>query len=254
MIALASPDPYTSIAMTDNNGTKYYLHYNQVGTLKAVSRVLSPDNTFEVIKEISYDTFGNIISDSNSSFKMPFGFAGGLYDSDTKLTRFGYRDYDAKTGKWTAKDPIGFAGGDSNLYGYVLGDPVGLFDSEGLAPDKDKIYICTSSSIKTAFHAFLCAGGKCSGLYPNPFMPYTLGIGPGYVKDDTEDFDDPDYDCKELDQSKPTCDKEGFKKCMLKSINTKGVSNNYPYNYLTHNCRTTGGSIALLCQIENGCR
>jgi len=55
-----------------------------------------------------------------------------LYDSDTQLTRFGYRDYDSYTGKWTAKDPIGFGGGDSNLYGYVLGDPVGGIDPSGL--------------------------------------------------------------------------------------------------------------------------
>ena len=48
------------------------------------------------------------------------------------MTRFGYRDYDATTGKWTAKDPIGFGGGDSNLYGYVLGDPVNFTDSRGL--------------------------------------------------------------------------------------------------------------------------
>jgi uncharacterized protein RhaS with RHS repeats len=31
-----------------------------------------------------------------------------------------------------AKDSIGFDGGDNNLYGYVLGDPVGLVDSNGL--------------------------------------------------------------------------------------------------------------------------
>ena len=102
-----------------NNGTKYYLHYNQVGTLKAIS-----DTSHNIIKEITYDTYGNILSDSNPAFKIPFGFAGGLYDSDTKLTRFGYRDYDAYTGKWMAKDPIDFGGGDNNLYGYVLGDPV----------------------------------------------------------------------------------------------------------------------------------
>ena len=61
-----------------------------------------------------------------------FGFAGGLYDHDTKLTRFGYRDYDAETGKWTAKDPIGFADGDTNLYRYVVNDPVNFVDPMGL--------------------------------------------------------------------------------------------------------------------------
>jgi len=64
-------------------------------------------------------------------FKVPFGFAGGLYDRDTKLIHFGFREYDPFTGRWTAKDPILFAGGDTNLYGYVLGDPVGGIDPKG---------------------------------------------------------------------------------------------------------------------------
>ncbi len=85
----------------------------------------------QIIKEITYDTYGNILSDSNESLKVPFGFAGGLYDKDTKLNRFGYRDYDSYTGKWTAKDPIDFSGGDSNLYGYVLNDPVNFVDPTG---------------------------------------------------------------------------------------------------------------------------
>ncbi|MCC5859762.1 MAG: hypothetical protein JJT90_16505 [Ectothiorhodospiraceae bacterium] len=42
--------------------------------------------------------------------------------------RFGYRDYDPETGRWTARDPIGFAGGDTNLYGYVLNTPHMLTD------------------------------------------------------------------------------------------------------------------------------
>ena len=46
--------------------------------------------------------------------------------------RFGARDYDPRVGRWTAKDPIRFAGGDANLYGYVLGDPVNLVDPSGL--------------------------------------------------------------------------------------------------------------------------
>jgi uncharacterized protein RhaS with RHS repeats len=46
--------------------------------------------------------------------------------------RFGARDYDPETGRWTAKDPIGFAGGDTNLYGYVANDPVNWVDPLGL--------------------------------------------------------------------------------------------------------------------------
>ncbi|MBE0515699.1 RHS repeat-associated core domain-containing protein, partial [Sulfurimonas sp.] len=104
-------------------GQRYYLAYDQVGTLKAIA-----DEEGTIVKSIVYDTFGNIYEDSNPELKVPFGFAGGLYDEDTRLTRFGYRDYDAETGKWTAKDPIGFDGGDTNLYGYVLNDPVNLID------------------------------------------------------------------------------------------------------------------------------
>jgi len=57
-----------------------------------------------------------------------------LYDSDTKLTRFGARDYDAEIGRWTSKDPIRFSGGDTNLYGYVFNDPVNFIDSDGKTP------------------------------------------------------------------------------------------------------------------------
>lgn len=84
-----------------------------------------------IVQRIDYDEFGNIINDTNPGFQ-PFGFAGGIYDQHTKLTRFGARDYDAETGRWTAKDPIRFAGGDTNLYGYVMNDPVNFVDPWGL--------------------------------------------------------------------------------------------------------------------------
>jgi RHS repeat-associated protein len=83
-----------------------------------------------IVQRIDYDEFGNILNDTNPGFQ-PFGFAGGLYDQDTGLTRFGARDYDAETGRWTAKDPIRFLGGDPNLYGYALGDPINLVDPSG---------------------------------------------------------------------------------------------------------------------------
>ena len=84
-----------------------------------------------VVQEIKYDEFGNVLSDSYPGF-TPFGFAGCLYDQDTKLCRFGARDYDASIGRWLSKDPILFAAGDTNLYGYVLQDPINWIDPTGL--------------------------------------------------------------------------------------------------------------------------
>lgn len=110
------------------SGVLYYMVYDQVGSLKLIA-----DSAGNVVKRIEYDTFGNIISDSAPSFEIPFGFAGGLHDRDTGLVRFGYRDYDPETGRWTAKDPIGFAGGDKDLYGYCLNDPVNFTDPLGLS-------------------------------------------------------------------------------------------------------------------------
>lgn len=94
-------------------------------------RLVIDSNSGAIIQQIDYDEFGNVLNDTNPGFQ-PFGFAGGLYDPDTKLVRFGARDYDAETGRWTSKDPIDFFGGDTNLYGYCLNDPVNWRDQDGL--------------------------------------------------------------------------------------------------------------------------
>jgi RHS repeat-associated protein len=119
-------DARMPVAMTAG-GVKYYLAYDQTGTLKAVA-----DESGTVVLKRVYDSFGNILNEESSlPFQVPFGFAGGLYDKDTGLVRFGYRDYDPETGRWTAKDPILFAGGDTDLYGYCVNDPVNLLDPTG---------------------------------------------------------------------------------------------------------------------------
>ncbi len=114
------------------SGTTYYLSYDQVGSLRAVY-----DATGALVKRIDYDSFGNILVDTNPAFSLPFGFAGGLDDRDTNLVHFGFRDYDPLTGRWTAKDPIGFGGGDVDLYGYVESDPINFVDPYGLYWLKD---------------------------------------------------------------------------------------------------------------------
>ncbi len=106
---------------------RIFFAYDQVGSLRVVT-----DEAGAVLKRLTHDSFGNVMEDSNPALQVPLGFAGGLADSDTGLTLFGARDYDPTLGRWIAKDPIGFAGGDANLYGYCLGDPVNLVDPSGL--------------------------------------------------------------------------------------------------------------------------
>lgn len=108
------------------NGNTYRIISDHLGSPRLVIDTASGD----IAQRVDYDPWGRILLDTNPGFQ-PFGFAGGLYDAHTGLVRFGARDYDPGTGRWTAKDPIGFGGGDSNLYGYVLGNPVNNLDPYG---------------------------------------------------------------------------------------------------------------------------
>lgn len=107
-------------------GVEYKFIKDNLGSIRLVVNSSSGD----VVQRLDYDEWGNVVADSNPGFQ-PFGFVGGVYDKDTNLVRFGVRDYDPETGRWTTKDPISFAGGDANLYVYVLSDPINLIDPRG---------------------------------------------------------------------------------------------------------------------------
>ncbi len=108
------------------NNINYQIVTNHLGSPVLVVN----SSTGEIAQEVTYDEFGKILSDTQPEF-TPFGFAGCLYENETELCRFGARDYDASIGRWLSKDPILFAGGDTNLYGYVLQDPINMMDPDG---------------------------------------------------------------------------------------------------------------------------
>ncbi len=103
------------------------VHADQVGSIRLLTL---PDS--RVLKRLEYDSFGNILDDSPEELCFPFGFAGGLRDPFSGLTRFGFRDYDPEAGRFTAKDPLGDTGGDHDLYDYCVDDPVSMNDPSGL--------------------------------------------------------------------------------------------------------------------------
>lgn len=107
-------------------GVSYRLVLDQLGSVRLV--VNSADGT--IAQRLDYDEFGRVTQNTNPGFQ-PFGFAGGLYDAQTELVRFGARDYDAVVGRWTSKDPLMFSSEEVNLYSYLGNDPVGYYDPEG---------------------------------------------------------------------------------------------------------------------------
>ncbi|MBI3963156.1 MAG: RHS repeat-associated core domain-containing protein [Deinococcus sp.] len=164
--------------------TTYRIIADHLGSPRLVIDV----GTGQIVQRMDYDVFGNVTTDTNPGFQ-PFGFAGGLYDRDTNLVRFGARDYDAETGRWTAKDPILFGGSQANLYAYVGNDPLNLIDPAG------------AWSFEANFYAGI-GGGVTFTYIPGKGLSggFELGVGAGvsYEFDpDAEPFQgDPWWDSK----------------------------------------------------------
>lgn len=112
-------------------GVDYKIIHDQLGSVRLVVN----SATGAVVSKIDYDEFGNIASTSINPNFQPLGFAAGLRDLASNYVRFGARDYDPETGRWLSKDPILFKGGDTNLYGYTMNDPVNLIDPRGTDAD-----------------------------------------------------------------------------------------------------------------------
>ena len=114
-----------------------------------------------------------------------------MYDGDTKLTRFGARDYDAEMGRWTSKDLIRFDGGDTNLYNYLVSDPINLIDSNGLflipaaiaggiSGASSGFLSASAGSNSTALGTFLAggvAGFGIGGVNPGASAPLGAAVG-----------------------------------------------------------------------------
>ncbi len=111
----------------ERKGTRYYVGADPQGTPRVVSTASGAG-----VKSLDYDAFGTLLSDSAPGFELPIGFAGGLQDPDSGLVRFGLRDYEPASGRWTARDPLLFDSAETNLYLYVSNNPVNLRDPMGL--------------------------------------------------------------------------------------------------------------------------
>jgi RHS repeat-associated protein len=113
--------------MVTSAGATYRIVTDQVGSVRLVVDTTSGT----LVERLDWDEFGIVFADSAPGTQS-FGFAGGIRDSDTGLTRFGARDYDPSTGRWITQDPLVFDGRLTNLYGYVGNDSINGRDPLGL--------------------------------------------------------------------------------------------------------------------------
>ena len=160
------------------DGVTYRIIADHLGS----PRLVVDSTTGAVLQRMDYDEFGNVTLDTNPGFQ-PFGFAGGIYDRDTGLTRHGARDYDPETGRWTAKDPIRFAGKDTNLFGYVFSDPINAIDPSGKSSTFGEVAVANFISAGLASTlAYVYSQGirKCSIDLTDALLTF-LGAGTGAV-------------------------------------------------------------------------
>jgi RHS repeat-associated protein len=118
------------LARTSSGGTTaWYL----TDKLDSVRDIVSSSGS--ELDHIVYDSFGNIVTETNAGNGDRFKFAGMEYDSTNGQYYDRARFYDSVTGKFFTTDPLGFRGMDTNLYGYTSDDPTDEIDSSGKISD-----------------------------------------------------------------------------------------------------------------------
>src|SRR5207302_3532144 len=89
------------------------------------------DNGGHVLDTITYDVFG-AMTQSNATNEPIYLYTGRNVDPTTGLQFNRGRWEDLVIHRWMSEDPIGFNGGDSNLYRYVHNAPTNSTDPSGL--------------------------------------------------------------------------------------------------------------------------
>ena len=116
------------------NGKAYSIISDHLGT-----PILAVDSEGNEVWNRQLDIYGQVKKEIKASSLgddvrpfIPFLYQGQYYDFETNLAYNRYRYYSPETGAYISQDPIGLAGGNPTLYGYVF-DPNSWIDPLGLS-------------------------------------------------------------------------------------------------------------------------
>jgi RHS repeat-associated protein len=122
--------------------------WNPEGRGGAVALAESPGA--KAVSQCGHRAFAEVIRATGPMVRVNLlRFSTKYQDHETDLVYYGYRYYNASTGRWLSRDPIGERGfnllgrikgtGEAvNRYVFVANNAVGTFDPDGL-----KIWVCT---------------------------------------------------------------------------------------------------------------
>jgi RHS repeat-associated protein len=145
-------------AVNDSAGSKHYhAAYDGNGNLVRLG-----DTAGNEIAAYEYGPFGELLESRGASGGNPFRFSTKYADAETGLYYYGYRYYNASTGRWLSRDPIEEQGG-ANLYAFIENEPLHSVDYLGLR------------AIDVGFNAFI-NGTRRGRILSEPFPMGTSGL------------------------------------------------------------------------------
>jgi RHS repeat-associated protein len=111
--------------LNPSTGALYFLHDDMLGTPQ-----LATDSSQTVAWQATYEPFGQ--ASVSGTVTQNLRFPGQYFDVESGWNHNGFRNYLPDLGRYAEPDPIGLAGGSTNLYAYVLDNPIRFTDPFGL--------------------------------------------------------------------------------------------------------------------------
>jgi RHS repeat-associated protein len=137
------------ISRIGSDDTRHVYHSDSRGSTIAMT-----DSLGNISHQYTYDEFGNLSGISEADTNL-FRYVGGygVMDEGNGLSFMRARYYDPEIGRFLNEDPLGFEGGDLNLYAYVKGNPIIGIDPSG--------FVCGTGTVIDYFVPdFMAKSGK----------------------------------------------------------------------------------------------
>jgi RHS repeat-associated protein len=150
-------------------GTTLWTLADHLGTLRDLATYNASTDDTAVANHRRFDSFGRLISETNSAIDTIFAFTSRPFDESTGLQNNLNRWYDVQLGQWLSEDPLSYHDG-YNLRRYVSNAAVSSIDPFGLIAHVPLI-------IQKAWEVGQVIETAAGYLPPLPSQELTCGVG-----------------------------------------------------------------------------